>query len=274
MNSPERQTSEIVALILVFLGILIFALVGFSIDWKPPVASVHGAGVDSVIQYLLLTTGGVLVLGTLTLLVFLWRFGRGGTSESPVTSERTERRWSLIPVIIMALIAEGGVLVKGMPVWKQVYGATPENALVIDVVGQQFEWLVRYDGKDGVFGRTDIHQIDGASNPAGLDVEDPASADDIVLRGEMHVPVGRTVLVRLHALDVLHSFSIPAFRVKQDLVPGMPGSTQFTPTIPGEYEIGCAELCGLGHYQMSGVIVVHDEAGYEEWLEQEYALIQ
>jgi len=274
MNSPNRQSLEIYALVFVFLGILIFAVVGFSFDWMPPVASVHGSGVDSIIQYLLLTTGGILILGTLVFVGFIWRYGRGGTSDSPVTSERTERRWSLIPVIIFALVAEIGVLVKGLPVWQEVYGATPENALVIDVVGHQFEWLVRYQGRDGVFGRTDVTLIDDAINPAGLDPGDPASDDDIVLRGEMHVPVGRPIVVRLHALDVLHSFSIPAFRVKQDLVPGTVGSTQFTPTLLGEYEIACAELCGMGHYEMSAVIVVHDEAGYKDWLEQEYAMIQ
>lgn len=270
MSNAKNQNLEVISVIVLFLAILAFMIVGFSVDWMPPVASEHGVGVDRVINYLFLTTGTLIVIGTVVLVVFLWKYGRGQPVDSPSTSQRTERLWSIVPVIIMALIAETGVIIIGMPVWEQVYGETAENALIIDVVGRQFEWVVRYSGDDETFGRTDPNLVDDdVGNPLGLDMEDPAAADDIFFRGEMHVPTGRMVYLRLRAQDVLHSFSVPALRVKQDLVPGLIGSTQFVATVPGEYEIACAELCGMGHYKMSGVIIVHEPAAFEDWLEQQ-----
>lgn len=264
----NRQTLPAAALALLFLAITILTAAGFvSRDWLPPVASEHGEGVDEVIRYLLLTTGAVFLIGHVVLVGFLWRYGRGRPAASPQTSARAERLWSLLPVIGMAVIAEVGVLAKGVPVWKEVYGAAPADALVVEVTAKQFEWIARYPGRDGVFGRTDPALIKGQENPAGLDKADPRARDDLVFRNVLHLPAGRAVHVRLRSRDVLHSFSIPAFRVKQDVVPGIVGHTLFVPTRPGRYEIGCAELCGMGHYRMQGTVVVHTPEEYEQWLE-------
>jgi cytochrome c oxidase subunit 2 len=265
--SGQRQTVEIVALIVLFLGITTFTVVGYSAhDWLPPVASEHGVGVDGVIRYLVLTTGTILVIGTLAFVAFLWRYGRGRPTEAPQTSARSERWWTLVPVIGMALIAEAGVLLKGLPVWEQVYGDPPEGALVVDVMAQQFEWIVRYPGLDGTFGRTAPELIERVGNPAGLDASDPASVDDIVLRNQLHLAAGRPTVVRLQSRDVLHSFSVAAFRIKQDVVPGVVMRAQFVPTTPGRYEIACAEVCGMGHYEMGASVIVHPPAEYEVWL--------
>lgn len=271
----HRQTAEVVALVLLFLGITLLTVVGFaSKDWMPPVASQHGVGVDEVIRYLLLTTGAVLVICTLVMVGFLWQYGRGRPAHSPQTSPGAERWWSLVPVLGMAMIAEVGVLAKGLPVWKQVYGPPPSDALVIEVIAQQFEWIVRYPGEDGKFGRTDPTLVDGEANPAGLDANDPAAMDDVVARRAMHLPTGRTVYLRLRSRDVLHSFSIPAFRVKQDVVPGIISGTQFVPTRPGRYEIACAELCGMAHYKMGGRVVVHSPEEYTQWLSEQVGFFQ
>lgn len=270
----QRQTPEIIALVLLFLSITILAVVGFSKDWMPTVASEHGVGVDGVIRYLLLTTGTILVIGTLVFVAFLWLYGRGRPTGSPKTSPRTERRWSLVPVLGMTLVAEAGVLVKGLPVWEQVYGEAPANAIVVEVTAQQFEWIIRYPGKDGTFGRTDPTLIHKTANPAGLDREDPAAQDDLVFRDRLHLPAGWPVLLRLRSRDVLHSFSVPAFRVKQDVVPGIVGSTKFVPTQPGRYEIACAELCGMGHYEMGGSVVVYSPEEFEAWLQNQTGWFQ
>jgi cytochrome c oxidase subunit 2 len=166
----------------------------------------------------------------------------------------------------MALIAETGVIVKGMPVWKQVYGPAAEGALVVEVTGQQFEWFMRYPGPDGVFGRTRPELVDQTSNLVGLDSTDAAALDDFVLRKQMHVVSGRPTHVRLRGRDVLHSFTVPAFRVKLDVVPGIITGLNFTATTPGVYEIACAELCGMGHYKMSGRVFVHTPEAYDAWL--------
>ncbi len=272
--SQQRQTPEIIALIVLFMSITVFTVVGFSKDWMPTVASEHGAGVDSVIRYLLVTTGMILVIGALFFVVFLWRYGRGRPTDSPRTSARAERWWTLVPVLGMALIAEAGVLLKGLPVWEQVYGDAPDDAIVVEVTAQQFEWIARYPGADNTFGRTDPHLVHQTRNPAGLDESDPAAVDDVIIRNALHLPVGRAAYVRLRSRDVLHSFSVPAFRVKQDVVPGIVGSTKFVPTVPGEYEIACAELCGMGHYQMDGTVVVHSADEYRAWLDAQTGWFQ
>lgn len=274
--TPRRQTFEIIALVVLFLSITLFTVVGFtSARWMPPpAASRHGVGVDAVIHYLIVTTGTILLIGTIAMVVFLWRYGRGRAAPSPEISARSERWITIVPVVGMALIAEAGVLFKGLPVWEQVYGDPPADALVVDVTAQQFEWIVRYPGPDGTFGRSRPGLVSQTENPAGLDRNDPAAADDIILRNRLYVPVNRPVYLRLSARDVLHSFSVPAFRVKQDVVPGKPGGTQFVPTRIGEFEIACAELCGMGHYKMGGRVFVQDAADYESWLASQRGFLQ
>jgi cytochrome c oxidase subunit 2 len=137
----------------------------------------------------------------------------------------------------------------------------------IEVTGAQFQWYFRYPGPDGVFGRTDAAKFANPAegNPLGLDPADPAARDDVV-SSIMVVPVGRTVQLHLRAQDVVHSLFIPAMRFKQDAVPGMEIHTRITPTKAGDYEIACAELCGLGHYRMRAVVRVVTQQEFEQWL--------
>ena len=93
--------------------------------------------------------------------------------------------------------------------------------------------------------------------------------DDHTLLNQINVPVNRPITVHLRAEDVLHSFFLPDMRVKQDAVPGMSIPVWFEATAPGEYTIGCAELCGLGHYTMDGLLVVQTESEFEQWESQE-----
>lgn len=265
----RSQTAEIIALMLLFAGIAAMTLFGFARAWMPELASEHGRGVDGVIRYLLVTTGGLLAIGATVFVIFMWRYGRGKASAPPRLGRRAEDRWSLIPVLVFALISEVGVIVKGLPVWEEVYGEPADGALVVEAIAKQFEWLIRFPGPDGRFGRLDPAQIDGQTNPAGLDASDPAAADDIVRRNVLHLPVGRPVHLRLRSRDVLHSFSVAQFRIKQDVVPGVVNSANFVPTIPGTFEIACAELCGMNHYLMGGRTIVHPAGEFEEWLAEQ-----
>ena len=253
-----------------FIGLMAFVLIGFlSRQWRPEAASLHGVQLDGVIVYLLLTTAGIFIVGHVVLIWFLLKYGRGApTTDSPVTSRRIERLWSILPVLLLAAISEVGVFVMAVPVWGEIHAAPPPEALTIRVVGKQFEWIVRYAGPDGEFGEFDPTTI-RPSNPAGIKDRrstDSPGHDDLVFINEIHVPVGRPVFIELSAWDVLHSFSIPAFRVKQDTVPGITTQSLFTPTKPGEYEIACAELCGMSHFDMRGTIIVLSTGDYAAWL--------
>lgn len=269
MTKPRGANSGI-ALALFFFLVTVLTVLGFLVkEWRPPVASKHGAGVDTVITYLLITTGVFFIVGHVVLGCFVWRYSKEENARYQPLSRKTEWIWALIPVIVMAVVSEVGVLLMGLPVWAEIYGEPPQDALQVEVVGKQFEWFVRYPGKDGKFGRTLPKLVHESRNFVGLDEDDPNAKDDIIKRGALHLPVGRSVYVRLRSHDVLHSFAIPAFRVKQDIVPGFTGYTQFQPVKTGMYEIACAELCGFGHYEMKGLVYVKSAEEFDKWLSSE-----
>jgi cytochrome c oxidase subunit 2 len=119
----------------------------------------------------------------------------------------------------------------------------PETDFVVQVNAKQFNWQVTYPGADGKFG----------------------TADDKMLLDEMHVPVNKVIRVILKSQDVIHSFFVPQFRIKQDAVPGREIRVWFDATKPGRYEWPCAELCGFGHSGMRGWIYVHTPDEYSKW---------
>lgn len=257
-------------LALLFAGMTVLIAFGFwSKGRLPELASRHGQYIDNTIYYLLAATGILFLAGHAVLIWFVLRYAGNNASGSPHAGAKLEKRWALVPVLVMCVVAEGGVLGISMPAFAEVYGEPDKDAVTVEVVAKQFEWIVRYPGADGVFGAVDHALVNDARNPVGLDKKDPASKDDIVLRGQLSLPVGRMVVIRLRALDVIHSFTVPQFRVKQDLIPGFLGRTQFVPTKAGQYELACAELCGLGHYRMRGFVNVKEEAEYQQWLSEE-----
>ncbi|HET9359116.1 MAG TPA: hypothetical protein VFO58_05175, partial [Vicinamibacterales bacterium] len=142
------------------------------------------------------------------------------------------------------------------------------ESTIVRVVAEQFAWNVHYPGADGVFGRTDIRLVD-PENPLGLDRTEPPGRDDLVVNGRLNVPVGKPVIVFLSSKDVIHSFGLPQMRVKQDAVPGIVQPVWFTPTMTGEWNIACSQLCGLGHFRMRGIYAIQTQEDYEAWLKEE-----
>jgi len=166
-----------------------------------------------------------------------------------------------------------------------------EADLEIRVVAQQFQWNIHYPGEDGIFGNTKINLVDEETNPIGLD-RNGAGADDITTINQLHLPVNKLAKIYLSSKDVIHSFSLPEMRVKQDAIPGMQIPIYFTPTMTSEeflgkiegsmrdgymegvptsggYEITCAQLCGNSHYKMKGYMTIHSEEEYTSWLKEE-----
>ncbi len=154
----------------------------------------------------------------------------------------------------------------GLPLWSHVKVDFPNEAdsNVVELVGEQFAWGFQYAGPDGQMGRRDPQQI-SSGNTIGIDLSDPASADDIISLNELHVPLGKPTLLYMTSKDVIHSFFVPEFRVKQDIMPGMRIPLWFEPIKTGAFEIGCAQLCGLGHYRMRGEVIVHTPEEFETW---------
>ena len=157
------------------------------------------------------------------------------------------------------------MLTPGLFVWN-AFVQVPEEATDVEVVAQQWSWAYRLPGEDGALGRSDARLID-IDNPLGVDPDDPAGGDDVIVESsELHLPVGQPVKVLLRSIDVLHDFYVPEFRAKMDMVPGMITYFWFTPTETGEFEVLCAELCGVGHAFMRGSVFVDTEVDYLAWL--------
>lgn len=174
-------------------------------------------------------------------------------------------------------IFEGFLLIGlSIPAWANAKNDLPgpeENPLRIRVVAEQFAWNFHYSGKDGFFGPTSPANIDMAMNPLGIDTDHKHGADDFVTQ-ELHIPVDRPVIVDISSKDVIHSFSIPVLRVKQDAIPGMRIPVWFIAGKEGiekgdsaNYEIACAQLCGNNHYTMKAILVIHTKESYEKWYE-------
>lgn len=238
--------------------------------WLPEVASAHGVDVDKQLNFTLGIAGIAFVLAHILLGIFLWRFGRGKPGPALYWHEHRgmEITWTVVTAVIFV-----GLGLQGSQIWARQYLTdAPANALTIEVTGQQFAWNVRYAGPDGKFGRTRPDKVDDAEgNYIGLDDDDPASADDITAQNVIAVPVNRPVKVIVRSRDVLHSFFVPVLRVKQDAVPGMGIPVQFTATKVGEYEVACAELCGMQHYKMRARFLVMTEPDFNAWLKSRSA---
>ncbi len=229
-----------------------------------PLASEHGRFIDSLFMATLIITGIVFVLTQLLLVYFTFRYKSQGNGEKAYwypDNKKIEIIWTIIPAVIIVTL-----IVVGQVGWGKIFHTDPpEDAFVVEIIGEQFAWNVRYPGEDGEFGRTKPELITRA-NPIGLDPADPASEDDIHVLNELRLPINQPVLLKIRSKDVIHSVFLPNFRVKMDAVPGMTTTFLFTPTKEGEFDLVCAELCGLGHYRMRGYVVVQPMDELQEWL--------
>lgn len=259
--APGQGRAAVWLLLVVVMAAIAGTWVAMQRWWLPPVASVEGEAVDESLHLLLAITGAVFVLVQLLLVIFALRFSDRGEGRALYWHDnpRLEAGWTAVTALILtSLTIWDGIL------WVRMHSPAPPDALVVDVWAEQFGWRYRYPGPDGQFGRTDPHLI-SPRNPLGLDMTDPASQDDIVTR-ELHLVERRPVKIRLHAKDVIHSFFLPELRFKQDAVPGRIIERHFTPNRSGRFTVACAELCGVGHFVMSSVLVVEPQQAFDAWL--------
>ena len=233
------------------LVLVVVATFYFTKTWLPPLKSDRIA-IDHALAITLAVTGLVFIITNLMLAWFGYAYqdGPGAKAAYWHDSPRLEMTWTLVTAGILAIF-----LFNALSLWAKVTAPPPADAVLIEVTGQQFAWNVRYPGKDGVLGKTD-HLQASQDNPIGLVKDDPASKDDLLLLNQIYLPKDRPVRVQVRSMDVIHSFFLPNFRVKQDAMPGMTIDIWFTPTELGDFEIACAEHCGLGHYRMRGAVHV------------------
>ena len=214
--------------------------------WLPLQGSTFAPQIDGLFLAILIITGLAFVIVETGLIWFVFKYrGRPGRKGHYTHGNaKAEVVWTAIPAV--TVVALGLV---SNHYWKEIKGrdSIPADAYPIAIHAKQFEWQVTYPGPDGQLG----------------------TADDFTVRNQLHVPVGRNIVVVLTSEDVIHSFWVPVLRVKQDAVPGLTIRAWFQATVPGEYELGCAELCGMGHYRMRARVFIHTQAEYDAWAHQQ-----
>lgn len=264
-----------------FLGFLIVSLVGFYWysfahihEFELPVASEHGVVTDNLfwLTMTIVVISFTIIFIGLFVFTFQYRYNKNRKAQFLADNHTLELVWTVIPAIVLAALIFGG-----LDAWSDITGPASKDAEVIEVIGQQFAWTVRYPGvKDNELGRQNYKLIDNVGNEFGLDLTDKNSFDDFKAL-ELHLPVGKEVLLKIRAKDVLHSVFLPHFRVKMDAVPGIQTNFKFKPTKTTEqmreetgnpnfnYEMACTEICGQGHFSMRLLVVVHTVEEFEKW---------
>ena len=236
----------------------------------PPQASAHAAQIDGMIVILHWL---MLVLGVGWGIFFVYTLIRFRASAHPKADyEGVKSHTSSYLEVAVAVVEAVILLGFAIPAWAVRVNAVPpeEGATVIHVIAKQFEWHTVYPGPDDRFGRRDASLIT-PTNAIGLDRSDPNGADDIHTINQLNLPVDTPVIAYLSTMDVIHSFGITSMRVKQDAIPGMEIPVWWEPTVAGDYEINCSQLCGLGHYRMRGFLTIMNQADYQSFLAEEGA---
>jgi len=236
--------------------------------FMPVLASQNGEKVDDLIIYIHWLMIALFVGWAGYFLYTIWRFSARRNPKADYVGVRSHA--SNYVEIVVAGIEVILLVVVAIPLWANSSDVTripdAKDALPIQVVAQQFDWNIRYPGKDGVFGKQDMTLVSD-TNVFGVMPDDPNGKDDIQTTTQLHVPVNKPVIVYLSSKDVIHSFKIIALRVTQDAIPGMRIPTWFKATKEGNYQINCAQLCGNGHYAMSrGLLIVESQEAFDKWL--------
>jgi cytochrome c oxidase subunit 2 len=244
------------------VGVFVCAIgdIGIKNHWFPEDVSDHGHLIDGLFDFILYLTGAIFIGTGIALFYFLWKYDAANATSEPVKythgSHTLEVCWSILPAGTLLFIAiyqmdtwaDSKLRRPMLPGPDRVAGTEDDipQAPLAEVTGRQFEWRIRYAGKDGIIG----------------------TPDDIHTVNDLHVPLNEEVVLQIKSQDVLHSFFLPNLRIKQDVVPGMKQFVWFTPRKEGAYDIVCAELCGWGHYKMKGRVSIEKRAEFDQWLQE------
>lgn len=258
----------LLGVILILVALTGCALFAFRPVWFPIAITGEALAWDRQFNWTLWITG---IIFLLVQILLAWTIVRG--RKNLAASSRTGHRGLEIGWMIVTAALFLNLAARGSRGWARVPGQSPAKE-AIEVYSHQFAWNFRYPGPDGRFGRTGNSFIsDSGGNPFGIDPEDPAGKDDIVM-ASLRIPAGRDVLLLLHSRDVIHDFFVRELRTKQDIVPGMEIPLEVHVDRPGQYEIACAELCGLGHSQMRSLMIVMQPEEYDQWKRAQHPAVQ
>ncbi|HXV18970.1 MAG TPA: cytochrome c oxidase subunit II [Candidatus Omnitrophota bacterium] len=240
-------------------------------SWFPIDISTHGYQIDNLINIVHVLMALLFVGWGVFIFLAIFKFRK---KANPAAEYKPHHHFVIPTYLEIAVAVTEIVLLAAfsIPIFYQFKKGAPakEDALEVRVVAEQFAWNIHYPGKDKVFGKTSP-KLMNAMNPLGLDPEDPAGKDDISTINQLKIPVGKPVIAHLTSKDVIHSFALPVARIKQDTIPGQTIPVWFEAKQTGDFEIACAQLCGLGHYRMKGFFNVMEKEKFSAWFDEQLA---
>jgi cytochrome c oxidase subunit II len=229
-------------------GVATFIVAPYYNHWFPKDISEHGRVIDQLFMFILWLTGILFIATECALFYFAWKYDSRSNPQPAKFSHGShtlEVVWTILPAVTLLFIA-----IYQMNAWADAKMRKPDIPITAEITGRQFNWDVRYPGKDGA-----LH-----------------TPDDIIrVDGQIHLPANEEILLLINSKDVLHSFFLPNLRMKQDVVPGMDQYMWFKARETAVVDIVCAELCGWGHYKMSGRATFEPREDFDKWLEQKYS---
>lgn len=251
-----------IALILIVIGSVIFH---FWSPWTMTELASNWGTIDDTMLITLIITGIVFIAVNFFIAFAVLKFRHKEGRQARYEPENKKLEVWLTVATSVGIIA---MLAPGLVVYAD-FVEVPDDAMEVEVVGQQWSWSFRFPGEDGKLGKTAVEHI-SIDNPFGLDPLDENGLDDRLVQGNhLYLPLNKPVKVLLRSKDVLHDFYVPQFRVKMDMVPGTVSYLWFEPTLIGQFEILCAEFCGVGHFNMRGKVDVVSAQDFDTWLSEQ-----
>ncbi|MBK9285901.1 MAG: cytochrome c oxidase subunit II [Sphingobacteriaceae bacterium] len=289
---------------MLLFGVMFFAFFFWQVDrWNerslPPAASEHGAKIDTLWDYnmYLVTLVFIIVNSFLFYFAYKYRGNSKATAKFFAHDNRLEMLWTIVPAVVLAF-----VIIFGLKYWNEITDdAKAPNKVIVELYAKQFDWTARYAGKDGKLGSTDYRQISG-TNAVGIDTNDLNGFDDLIVKNEFHVPIGREIEFQIRSRDVIHSAYLPHFRAQMNAVPGMITYFKFIPTktttemrkdpytikmmeginkqrekegkepVIFDYLLLCNKICGASHFNMQMNVIVDTEEDYNAWVAKQKAI--
>lgn len=283
----------------VFFGFFIWQVNRWSDRSLPPAASEHGAKIDTLFDANIYLITFVFLVTNFFLFWFAYKY-RGNSQAKAVYyphNNKLEMLWTVVPAVALTFI-----IIFGLKYWNEITAESDDkDKVVIELYAKQFDWTARFPGKDGKLGETDFRQISG-SNSVGLDTNDVLGYDDVLVKNEIHIPVGKEIELHMRSRDVIHSAYLPHFRAQMNCVPGMVTFFRFKPTkttaemrkdpyvvqlmaginkqrtldnkepVEFDYTLLCNKICGASHYNMQMNVVVESEADFNAWMQKQKAI--
>jgi cytochrome c oxidase subunit 2 len=248
-----------IVLALLVVGSVLFHYVS---PWYfTPIAS-NWDSIDETVTITFWVTGFVFVAINLFMAYAVMRYRTRKGSRAAYEPENKKLEGTLILVTTVGVVA---MLAPGLFAWAKFIDV-PKDAAVLEVVARQWNFAYRFPGADGVLGTVDARFVSD-ENPFGMNPDDPKGQDDILIASPvLHLPLGKPAKLELRSIDVLHDFTVPQFRAKMNMVPGLVTYVWFTPTRTGNFDAFCEQLCGISHFAMRGKVTVEDEPAFHAWL--------